>query len=247
MIVIAWGNFGARPKPPKRGSYCSCEVRDRPVEDVRGQRTPRRAADGGALDDGLVQLLGVLSQLLAAVAPCVVDGVEHAARSRACPGGPRAGSRCRRRRAARRGRGTPSSASRRCRSSPARPACRWRRRRVAPRGRPSRSRTASFITAAICGVLERLVGHDVAPVARRVARSTGGSACPRPGPGRTPLHPTGTSRPGCRRAGGDRGWSRAGAGSALRRVHFAPAYRPPAVLSPSPRLRVHGRTVTRPC
>ena len=42
VIVIAWGNFGARPKPPKRGSNCSCEVRDRAVED--GGRRARRGA-----------------------------------------------------------------------------------------------------------------------------------------------------------------------------------------------------------
>ena len=57
-------------------------------------------------------------------------------------------------------------------------------------------------------VLERLVGHHVAPVARRVADRQEDRLVLRPGPARTPPRPTGTSRPGCRRAGAGTGWSR---------------------------------------
>ena len=56
-------------------------------------------------------------------------------------------------------------------------------------------------------VLERLVGHHVAPVAGRVADRTRGSARPAREPRRTRRRPTAASRPGCRRAGGGRGWS----------------------------------------
>ena len=43
---------------------------------------------------------------------------------------------------------------------------------------------------------------------RRRSRSRAGSACPRRARARAPPRPTGTSRPGCRRAGGGTGWSR---------------------------------------
>ena len=54
-------------------------------------------------------------------------------------------------------------------------------------------------------VLEGLVLHHMAPAAGR-RRPRGAPACPPPVPVRRPRRPTGTSRPGCRRAGGGRGW-----------------------------------------
>ena len=57
-------------------------------------------------------------------------------------------------------------------------------------------------------VLEALVGHDVAPVAGRVARPTAGSGRCARGRRRTPRRPTGTSRPGCHGADAGTGWSR---------------------------------------
>src|SRR3954464_4423592 len=45
------------------------------------------------------------------------------------------------------------------------------------------------------------------------SRWRGGSACPRPVPARAPPRPTGTSPPGCPRAGAGTGWSRWRAGS----------------------------------
>ena len=63
------------------------------------------------------------------------------------------------------------------------------------------------------GVLEALVGHHVAPVAGRVADRQRGSGRRARRPRRTPRRPTGTSRPGCRRAGGGTGWSRRRGGS----------------------------------
>ena len=79
-MVIAWGNFGARPKPPKRGSYCSCRLDDRAVEDGGSERAASLvgcAADRGALLDRLVELLGLLVELVAPVTPRVVDRVEQ--------------------------------------------------------------------------------------------------------------------------------------------------------------------------
>ena len=56
------------------------------------------------------------------------------------------------------------------------------------------------MTAATSRVLEALVGHHVAPVTRRVADRQHDRLVVVAGP-RTPRRPTGTSRPGCRRAG----------------------------------------------
>ena len=70
------------------------------------------------------------------------------------------------------------------------------------------------------GVLERLVGHDVAPVARRVADRHAARARHAGGRCSTPRRPTGTSRPGCRRAGAGTGWSR----SARRLLMVRPTY-----------------------
>ena len=56
-------------------------------------------------------------------------------------------------------------------------------------------------------VLERLVLHHVAPVARGVADREQDRPVLVPRAGRAPPRPTGTSRPGSRRAGGGRGWS----------------------------------------
>ena len=63
------------------------------------------------------------------------------------------------------------------------------------------------------GVLEALVGHDVAPVARGVADGEEDRLVLVRGPGAGPRHPRGTTPPDCRRAGGGRGWSRRPGGS----------------------------------
>ena len=73
---MAWGNFGARPNPPKRGSNCVRTLSTAPVED-RGRRLPGAfgvAADVEHPADGVVQLVGLFEQLLAALAPRAVDG-----------------------------------------------------------------------------------------------------------------------------------------------------------------------------
>ena len=69
---------------------------------------------------------------------------------------------------------------------------------------------------AVAGSSKRLVGHDVAPVAGRVADGEEDRAVLPPGRARTPRRPRGTSRPGCRRAGAGRGWSRRPGGSRTR-------------------------------
>ena len=111
-------------------------------------------------------------------------------------------------------RGRRSSASRPGRSSPGPRPCTAASRS----GRSSRS----TLIATKCAlrtrggllVLERLALHDVAPVAGRVADRTGrsgrSSATAR---ARAPPGPTGTSPPGCGRAGAGRGSSRRRAGS----------------------------------
>ena len=99
------------------------------------------------------------------------------------------------------------------RSSPAPRPC----RSASTSGRSSRSTFTltkrSFITAAIVGVLERLVRHHVAPVAGGVADREQDRLVLGAGARRTPPRPRGTSRPGCRRAGGGTGWSRRRGGS----------------------------------
>ena len=67
-------------------------------------------------------------------------------------------------------------------------------------------------------VLERLALHDVAPVARRVADRQEDRAVEASSPARAPRGPTGTSRPGCGRAGAGTGWSRRRGGWAWRMV-----------------------------
>ncbi len=57
-------------------------------------------------------------------------------------------------------------------------------------------------------VLERLVRHHVAPVARGVPDAQQHRHITTPAPPRTPPAPTPTSGPGCRRAGGDTAMSR---------------------------------------
>jgi hypothetical protein len=61
-------------------------------------------------------------------------------------------------------------------------------------------------------VLERFVRHHVAPVAGGVADRQQDRLAFARAPVRAPLAPTGTSRPGCRRAAAGRGWSRWRAG-----------------------------------
>ena len=63
-------------------------------------------------------------------------------------------------------------------------------------------------------VLERLVRHDVAPVAGRVADRQEDRARRAAAPPRTPPPTTPTSPPGCRRAAGGTGWSTRSGGSA---------------------------------
>ena len=69
--------------------------------------------------------------------------------------------------------------------------------------------------------LERLVRHHVAPVAGAVADREQDRPVLRPAPARAPRRPTGTSRPGCRRAGGGTGSSRRRGGSCEHRTHAA--------------------------
>ena len=68
-------------------------------------------------------------------------------------------------------------------------------------------------------ILERLVRHHVAPVAGAVADRDEERAVAAPAPRRTPRPPTGTTRPGCRRAGAGTGSSRRAAGSSPQRVY----------------------------
>ena len=63
------------------------------------------------------------------------------------------------------------------------------------------------------GILEALVGHDVAPVAAGVADGDEDGLVLGRRRARGPRDPTGTSRPGCRRADGGTGLSRRPAGS----------------------------------
>ena len=92
-------------------------------------------------------------------------------------------------------------------------------------GRSSRSTLmltkCSFIRRRRRRVLERLVRHDVAPVAGAVADRRGGSADPPPGPARTPRRPHGYQSTGLSAC-----WSRYGAVSAARRFRRRPRGRP---------------------
>ena len=79
MRVIAWGNFGARPKPPNRPSNWSRRLATACSRMADDSAPPApRLADRGALLDGLPELLGLLVELAPAGVPGVVDGVEEA-------------------------------------------------------------------------------------------------------------------------------------------------------------------------
>ena len=71
-------------------------------------------------------------------------------------------------------------------------------------------------------VLERLVLHDVAPVAGRVADREQDRPVLARAPARAPPRPTGTSRPGCPRAEGGTGSSRSRGGSCPQSSHCRP-------------------------
>ena len=82
LSVIACGNFGARPKPPKRWSNCPRSRSTAVGEDLGGDRALGAAragrADRRGLGDRGAQLLGLLEEIAASLAPRLVDRVHHA-------------------------------------------------------------------------------------------------------------------------------------------------------------------------
>ncbi len=205
--------LGCAPEAAEAGVVLLVQAGDRALEDRGRQRAALPAADRGALLDRLMQLLGLLVELVAPVMPRVVDRLEQAHEA-----------------------GHPLTVFRRevgaaeeratlvVEEDGHRPAAAARHR--LHRLHVDGVDVGAFLTVDLHvdepvvhlrgdgGVLERLVRHHVAPVARRVPdrqqdRLVGGA-----GLARTPPRPTGTSRPDCRRVGAGRGWSRARAGSA---------------------------------
>ena len=207
----AAGNFGAPPKPPHRASNAAREPRERArraIVVVSGLVRPatQRADPRDVLGDSVA----LRRDLVAPVAPGLARSPSSTWRNDGRPWRRlgrevRAGEeRLAVRREERRSAASRPLPGHRLRPRPCRSPSRS--------GRSSRSTLidtkCSFMSAADRLVLERLALHHVAPVAGRVADRQEDRLVLGPGPARTPPAPTGTSRPGCGRAGAGRGWSR---------------------------------------
>ena len=210
--VIACGNFGARPKPPKRGSNCARDVRDRASSRiVGGERAPRPPP---APSDVLCSIAAV--QLARPARATSSRWSRHASATASHD--------------AARTPGMPwRSSLREVRAAVERPAVgreEHRHRPAAAAGQRLHRLHVDRVDVGPFLAVDLHVHEEVGSSPRRrrrprttrapsrgtsgttSSRPTGRSACPRRGPARTPRRPTGTSRPGCRRAGGGTGWSR---------------------------------------
>ena len=148
--LMAWGNLGARPKPPQAGIVLATRSGRRPR---RGAPRPGRAWSGRLTRCGPMAAVSWPAWSTSSprpVAPGVGRRRRHSSTKPGMPApGAAAGSRCRRRTAGRRGSGTRSSASRPGRSC----ACTASMYTASTSGRSSRSTltltNSSFITAAV--------------------------------------------------------------------------------------------------
>ena len=211
-IDIVCGNFGARPKPPSRWSTWA----SRALAAAVSTSAPGRLGGGHELlagGDGLGDLGGLLLEVAALGAPQLVDALAQLGEAHV----PAAGQ------------------LREVGAGEERPPVGEGEHGHRPAARAGHGLHRVHVDGVDVGpllavdldaheqavdqradlvVLERLVGHDVAPVARRVADRHQHRARRGAGPRPTPPRPTGTSRPGCRRAGAGTGWSRSRGGSA---------------------------------
>ena len=203
-IVIACGNFGARPNPPHCGSNCERTLRTA-VERISGSM-PEVAGAQHVLVDGFGELGGLLLHVVALLVP----GLGHDLADRANAGMP-----CR-------------SSLGKVGAAVERAAVGREPHRHRPTAAAGERLHGLHVDRVDVGpllavdlhvheepvhdlgdgrVLERLVRHHVTPVARRVADREEDRLAVRARVRRL-RRPTDTSRPGCRGAGGGTGSSR---------------------------------------
>ena len=86
LEAIGCGNLGAPPKPPHSGSYSAAQAR-RPRRRARPRRAARAAVELTIASRGAsVSCVGLRQQLVAPVAPRVVDGLAELDEAGAAPG-----------------------------------------------------------------------------------------------------------------------------------------------------------------
>ena len=76
-IVIACGNFGARPKPPHCGSNCGATLRDGGREDLGVERRAGARCAQHVLVDRLGELVGLFLDVVALLVPGLGDDLAH--------------------------------------------------------------------------------------------------------------------------------------------------------------------------